>query len=131
MTTAHITLAMIIPDECIKAIAEFPRVLQDLIQAELAAGNSIVEIGPGHPAPMNGARLMLAKPLLSRPRTSDEHINFYARNSSAYSAEITDAERTFFIVEAPLPPPTKADMDAIRAELEARERASNAAGWDH
>ncbi len=122
---------MTIPDQYTQAIAKFPRMLQDLIQAELAAGNNIVEIGPGHPAPMNGTRLMLAKPLLSRPRASDEQINFSARNSSSYSAEITDAERTFFIVEAPLPPPPEADMDAIRAEMEARERASNAAGWDH
>lgn len=121
---------MTIPDQYAKAIAEFPPVLQDLIKAELAAGNSIVEIGHGDPAPMNGTRLMLAKPLLSRPRASDAQLQFYERNCSSHSGQITDAARTFYVVEPPLPPPPEADMDAIRAEMKARERASDNERWD-
>ena len=34
-----------IPDEKISAVEKFPSRLQELIRAELAAGNSIVEIG--------------------------------------------------------------------------------------
>ena len=49
-----------IPTEHTKALARFPPVLQELIQAELAAGNSIVEIGGGFPAPPAGAGLRLA-----------------------------------------------------------------------
>lgn len=121
---------MTISDEYTKAIAEFPPALQDLVKAELAAGNSIVGIGHGDPAPINGSRVMLAKPLLSRPRASDAQLKFYERNCSSHSGQITDAARTFYVVEAPLPPPPEEDMNAIRAELKARERASDNERWD-
>lgn len=34
-----------------KELAEFPPVLRALVEAELAAGNAIVEIAHGHPGP--------------------------------------------------------------------------------
>lgn len=110
-----------------RELAKFPQVLQDLVHAELAAGNSIVEIGAGFPAPPVGACLKLAKRVSTRPRESDDTIDFYERNSSSYSGEFTDAKRFFWVLE---PPNEDAgaypDMDAIRAEMEARQAAADA-----
>ena len=110
-----------------RALAGFPQVLQDLVHAELSAGNSIVEIGAGFPAPPVGACLKLAKRVSTRPRESDDKIDFYERNSSSSSGESTDAKRFFWVLE---PPDENAgaypDMDAIRAEMEARQRAADA-----
>lgn len=109
-----------------RAIAEFPLVLQSLIHAELAAGNSIIEIGSGFPAPPVGACLRLGKKVTTRPRESDGQISFYDRNNSSYSGEFTDAKRFFFVLEPPNDPEPYPDMDAIRAEMEARQRAADA-----
>jgi hypothetical protein len=97
-----------------KQLAQFPAALRALVQAELAAGNSILEIGGGHPAPPVGACLKLAKKVSTRPRASGNGLTFYERNSSLYSGEFTDATRFFFVLEPPNPPPPEPDMDAIR-----------------
>ncbi|MCL4205573.1 MAG: hypothetical protein KJ000_24090 [Pirellulaceae bacterium] len=117
---------MIIPDEHAKAIADFPQVLRNLIEAELAAGNRIIELGSGFPAPPVGACLKLAQRVSTRPRASSGELQFFERNRSDYSGEFTDAKRYFFVLEPPLPPPTEPDMDAIRAEREARQHAADA-----
>lgn len=108
-------------------LATFPQVLQELVHAELAAGNSIVEIGAGFPAPPVGACLKLAKRVSTRPRESDGELDFYERNSSSHSGEFTDAKRFFWVLE---PPNEDAgaypDMDAIRAEMQARQAAADA-----
>ncbi|MES2596212.1 MAG: hypothetical protein V4662_12790 [Verrucomicrobiota bacterium] len=107
------------------AITEFPEVLQRLIHAELAAGNSILEIGAGFPAPPVGACLKLEKKVSTRARESDNDIDFRARNSSLHSGEFTDGKRFFFVLEPPDEPAAYPDMDAIRAEREARQRAAD------
>lgn len=91
-----------------------PPVLRALLEAELAAGNKIVEVAHCFPAPPAGAYFKLAKPVSSRPRTSGGGIDFYDRNSSIYSGEFTDGKRFFFILEPPHPPP-EPDMSATRA----------------
>lgn len=110
-----------------KAIAEFPTPLQALIKAELAAGNSIVEISTRFPAPPVGACLKLAKRVTTLPRESGKDIRFYEHNGADYSGEFSDAKGFFFVLEPPLPPEPATDMDAIRAEHEARQRAADAA----
>lgn len=117
---------MNLTDSQSKAIAEFPQVLQDLIYAELAAGNSIVEIGSGFPAPPVGACLKLAKNVSTRPRDSDDTIDFYERCGSSHNGEFTDEKRFFFVLEPPEEPEPYPDMDAIRAGIEARQRAADA-----
>ena len=97
-----------------RELAKFPPVLRALIEAELAAGNTIEEIGHSHPAPPVGAYFKLTNKVSTRPRTSGGGIDFYDRNSSIYSGEFTDAKRFFFILEPPNPPPPEPDMDAIR-----------------
>ncbi len=82
-------LYIMIPEEHIKALSQFPVRLQHLVQAELAAGNSIVEIRSGYPAPPEGACLELSMPLLSRPRFSDRRIRYYIRKENPNSGEIS------------------------------------------
>ncbi len=106
-------------------IDAFPATLRELIEAELMAGNTIIEQASTSPAPASGAYVMLANPVTTRPRKTTEGVTFYERNSSSYSGEFTDAERYFFVLEPPLPYQAP-DMDAIRAEVDARERAANA-----
>lgn len=93
----------------------FPPELRALVDAELAAGNSIAEVSHSHPAPPVGCCLKLAKPVTTRPRQSGDGLKFIDRNSSLYSGEFADAKRFYFVVEPPNPPPPEPDMDAIRA----------------
>jgi hypothetical protein len=92
-----------------------PPASRALLDAELAAGNEIVEIGHSFPAPPAGAYVKLARPVSTRPRRSGDGLEFYERNSSLSSGEFADAQRFFFILEPPHPPATQPDMDAIRA----------------
>ncbi len=95
-------------------LAKFPEVLRRLVDAELAAGNQIAEVGHSFPAPPVGAYVRLAKKVTTRLRASDETIQFYERHGSAYSGEFTDAQRFYFVLE----PPEVYDMDAIRSSLQ-------------
>src|SRR5688572_1165832 len=97
-----------------KELARFPPVLRALIEAELAVGNSIEEIGHSFPAPPAGAYFKLANKVSTRLRASGDGLNFYERNSSIHSGEFTDATRFYFVLEPPNPPPLEPDMDAIR-----------------
>jgi hypothetical protein len=108
-------------------LASFPALLRELIQAELKAGNTIVEVASKFPAPPAGAYVMLEKPISTRPRATAGGVTFFARNTSSYAGEFTDPERFYFVIEAPLPPEPPPDMDVIRNALNARQRASDAA----
>ena len=105
-----------------KEIAAFPDALRELIEAELKAGNKIVEISSRGP----GASAMLERPVSTRPRKTTGGVSFYERQTSSHSGEFTDADRVYYVLEPPLPPPPPPDMDAIREELARKERASNA-----
>lgn len=109
-----------------KEIAAFPNALRELIEAELEAGNRIVELSSTFPAPPAGAWVKLENPVSSRPRKTGDGIVFYDRNSPSYSGEFTDERRFYFVLEPPHPPEPEPDMDAIRAALEARQRAADA-----
>ena len=102
-------------------LADFPPVLRALIDAELAAGNEIVQVGSTFPAPPAGAYVRLARRVTTRPRESGGGLAFYDRNTSIYSGEFTDARRFYFVLEPPDPPPAPPDMDAIRAAIRARQ----------
>ncbi len=116
-----------IPERFRAEAERLPAALRALLEAELAAGNEIVEVASSFPAPPVGVYFMLAKPVSTRARASSEGVEFYHRNSSQYAGEFHDERRFFFILEAPLPPPPEPDMDAIRASLDRAERMSNAA----
>lgn len=106
---------MNIPAEFAKEFATFPAALRALVEAELAAGNSIVAIEHGFPAAPCGASIKLAREVGMARRASKGEISFYARNNSSYAGEFTTTERHFFVLEPPLQEPPPADMDAIRA----------------
>ena len=95
-------------------LAAMPAALRALLDAELGAGNQILEVGHSFPAPPVGAYFLLANPVSTRARASGEGIVFYDRNNSSYAGEFTDERRHFFVLEAPLAPPEEPDMDAIR-----------------
>lgn len=95
-------------------LAAFPAALRALVEAELAAGNTVVEVAGGFPAPPVGAFVRLAKPITTRLRESMPPLRFYERKSALYSGEWTDAKRYYFVLE-PAQPPPEPDMDAIRA----------------
>lgn len=97
-----------------KELAKFPAALRSLIDAELAAGNVIEEIGHTHPAPPVGAFVKFTKKVTTRPRASGSGLKFYERNHSIYSGEFYDEQRFFFVLEPANPPPPYPDMDAIR-----------------
>jgi hypothetical protein len=117
---------MDLPKEFTKEFAQFPEVLRHLVEAELAAGNSVTAMEHGFPAAPCGASIRLAGPVTTRPREKTAELAFYDRNNSSYAGEFTDAQRHFFVLEPPRPPEPAPDMDAIRAELEARYAAANA-----
>jgi hypothetical protein len=97
------------PEQVLK---RFPPVLRALVEAERAAGNTIVEFGGGHPAPPVGELIKLASAL----RTPLPHgLTAEVRNSSLYHTGITDDQRQFWILTAPHQAPAEPDMDAIRA----------------
>lgn len=102
-------------------LANFPLALRALIEAELAFGNSIVELGHTFPAPPAGAYIKLANKVSTRPRAEGDGLSFYERNNSSYSGEFYDAKRFYFVLEPPNPPPPAPDMDAIRRSLEPRK----------
>ena len=108
-------------DDRRRRLAEFPPELRALIDAELAAGNEIVEIWSTFPASPAGDCVRLARRVTTRPRASGDGLSFYDRNTSIYSGEFTDARRFYFVVEPPNPPPPEPDRNAIRAEIRARQ----------
>jgi hypothetical protein len=109
---------MHIPGKYLKDIEAMPIALRRLVEEELAAGNSIAEVGHSFPAAPVGCYVRLARPVSSRARASSEGITFFDRNSSLYSGEFADPDRHYFVIEPPNPPPPEPDMDAIRAGLQ-------------
>ena len=106
--------AMSLPAQYAAQLVAFPSVLRELVEAELAAGNTIVEVASCFPAPPAGAYVKLAKSITTRPRAKTAALDFYDRNTSIYSGEWTDARRFYFVIEPPQPPPAEVDMNAIR-----------------
>lgn len=117
---------MEIPAPFAKELAAFPAALVQLVNDELEAGNSIVEFAHAFPAPRDGVCVKLEKPVSSRARESSAGVNFREWNSLSHAGEFTDAHRRYFVLEPPHPPSVEKNMNSIRAELDARERASRA-----
>jgi hypothetical protein len=116
---------MSVPDPARKELEAMPLALRALLEAELAAGNEIIEIGHSFPAPPMGAFVKLARPLLTRERKSGDGFDYRARNSSLCSGEITDAARRYFLIEPPSSEATPTSDDgAARASVTATSSAS-------
>ena len=83
-----------IPESFRHDAAALPRILRALLDAELAAGNEIVEVGHSFPAPPAGAYFKLARPVTTRLRAPGDGLDFRDFASSIYSGEFTDADAT-------------------------------------
>jgi hypothetical protein len=116
---------MSVPPEHIQAFSQFPEALRQLVAAELAARNTIAELGHGFPAAPCGAYIKLARPVTSRRRETTSDLDFYDRNGSSYAGEFTDAQRHFFVLEPPHRAEPEPNMDAIRAKRQAAYAAAN------
>jgi len=90
---------MSIPAEFEKQFAKFPECLRKLVEAEIADGNSILEIRGGFPAAFCGDCLKLARQVAACRRESVGGVKFYERNNSDYFGEFTTEDRHFFILE--------------------------------
>jgi hypothetical protein len=117
---------MSILDENLAEFQNFPEPLRKLVEEELRAGNQVLEFGHGFPAAPCGAYIVLASPVSTRPRESNNELTFYDRNANNYSGEFTDAKRHFFVLEPPHPPQPTPDMQAIRAKIDAEYAANEA-----
>lgn len=118
---------MEIPAPFTKELAAFPAALIQLVNDELEAGNSIVAFARAFPAPRDGVCVKLEKHVTTRARASSPGVHFREWNSLSHAGEFTDAHRRFFVLEPPHPPSIEKNMNSIRAEVDERERAANAA----
>ncbi|MEO6002766.1 MAG: hypothetical protein ABIZ04_06795 [Opitutus sp.] len=98
-----------------------PANLRALLEAELAAGNDIAEVGHSFPAPPVGAYFKLTKPLQTRAKGLPDGLHYRDRKSSSYSGAVTDEIGYFLLLEPPHPPEPEPDMDAIRAAHQPEE----------
>lgn len=115
-----------ISGEYAQIVATFPLELQRLVADEIREGNAIESIEYGFPAAPCGASVKLARQVKIERRISASGVDFYARNSTQYSGEFTTSQRHFFVLEPPLPPEPLPDMDTIRAQMAASQRAADA-----
>ena len=95
-----------------RVLDRFPPALRAWVLEELAAGNTILEVGAGHPAPPAGDMIKLALDMRTQLATG---LVAYARNGSLHHTEVTDADRMFWVLTAPHAPPPEPDMNMIRA----------------
>ena len=86
-----------------RIIDELPQALKSLLDAELAAGNKITDIGHSYPAPPLGAYIKLARTLSTRPDDLKGELTFREHDNSLFSREYTDNNRRFFILTPPKP----------------------------
>lgn len=104
------------PAEYREDVAALPPALRKLLLAELAAGNTIAEVGHSFPAPPFGAYFKLTGPVTTRARASEGLVTYEAHpNHSLHGGAFRDNVGHYFILEPPGPPPPEPDMDAIRA----------------
>jgi len=110
--------------EQLQELAAFPPAVRELIDAELAIGNPLIEIGHSFPAPPAGAYVRFGKKVSTRPRESDDRLDFRSRYSSISSGEWTDAQRFYFVVE----PPDEEPQDPFYKAPSEQPQPSPAAG---
>lgn len=105
---------MTVPPEFRAQADTLPAALRALLDAELAAGNSVAEAGSYFPAPPAGAFFQLTRPVTTRPRQSEGGLIYRLLENSLHCGSYSDERGFYFILEPPLAPPPEPDMDAIR-----------------
>ena len=120
---------MTIPADFRAEADSLPAPLRALLEAELAAGNSIAQVGSRFPAPPAGAYVTLTNPITTRPRESSGGL-FYRFISSLNSNSFSDERQFYFVLEPPLPAPPEPDMDAIREAHLPKNRPDHTSPFD-
>lgn len=120
---------MTIPPDFRAEADSLPAPLRALLDAELAAGNSIAQVGSRFPAPPAGAYVTLTNPITTRSRESSSGV-FYRFISSLNSHSFSDERQFYFVLEPPLPPPPEPDMDAIREAHLPKNRPDHTSPFD-
>ena len=120
---------MTIPPEFRAEADNLPAPLRALLDEELAAGNSIAQVGSRFPAPPAGAYVTLTNPITTRSRESSSGV-FYRFISSLNSHSFSDERQFYFVLEPPLPPPPEPDMDAIREAHLPKNRPDHTSPFD-
>jgi hypothetical protein len=92
---------MTIPEAFLPDVNALPPRLRSLLDAELAAGIEIVEVGHDFPAPPRGAWLRLARRVTTVPREPTSTLMFWENDQPSYSGQFTDAAGLFQILEPP------------------------------
>ena len=105
--------SMTIPPEFRAEADSLSAPLRALLDAELAAGNSIAQVGSCFPAPPVGAYVTLTNPITTRSRESGGGV-FYRFINSLNSHSFSDERQFYFVLGPALPPPPEPHMDAIR-----------------
>jgi len=102
-------------------LQELPPALRAVLDAELAAGNTVASVFDGFPAPPFGGGCVMLGERFRAAEETRAGLDWRRRQSSTSSGELTDVDRRWFILTPPDPADAAyPDMDAIRAE---RERA--------
>jgi hypothetical protein len=107
---------MITDDELRKEAAALPVELRELLEAELAAGNAVLDIGHHFPAPPIGAFFKLARPVTTRERRTTDTIRFRSGDGTGLWGEFTDPSRRYFLLEPQVAPPPPAPPPPPPAE---------------
>lgn len=113
------------PQDVHAVIAQLSVELRELVLAELAAGNSVVDVSgvPGEHA--TSLRVHLAKRVTTRPRANSRAILYIGRERVRQPSEFRSRDGMHSVLEPPISPEQEADMDAIRAELREAERMAD------
>jgi hypothetical protein len=113
---------MNIPEEFLKEVQSLPPELRAVLEAELAAGNTIAEVGHDHPAAPVGAWLKMARTFSTKPDAVPKGVKFRRRNSSLWSGEYSDANGFFFLLDPGLPYEEPMPLHEFYRRREAQER---------
>lgn len=113
------------PQKVHAVIAQLPVELRELVRAELAAGNSIVDVSRASGEHATSLRVHLAKRVTTRPRASTRAILHIGRERVRQPSEFRSRDGGYSVVEPPISPAQEVDMDAIGAEVREAERMAD------
>ncbi len=96
-------------------IASASHGVPSLLDAELAARNSTAQAGHGFPSRPSSGYFMMTGAVTTRPRESGGGLIFRDYGHCLHSGSFTDVRGCFFILEPPSPPRDQPSIEPIRA----------------
>lgn len=117
---------MITAQHISRVLTALPRAMRRILEAEIAAGNYVIEVTDTRDARKGSLSIRLAKPLKSYRQAELPNVVFTDQATPPQRAECKVEAMTFIITGSHWDTSTEPDMNAIRASLDALERAANA-----